>query len=148
MKFERYRSFYLLEVIMEFFERLLDPYLWFALGFAMFGNGILGLVVRSATHNIDILFMRRLVRNMFIVVMFYLLFTAYQPSPEFDPQSLLPPEGTDWFNVGIKILAAYLGAWALLSGLEKHAHNLFMFFDSSFYTEIKKPMKKKPIAKK
>lgn len=131
-----------------FFERILDPYLFLALGVAMLGNGVIGFTLRLTTHNIDILFMRRMMRNIIILVAFYLLFTAYQPSPEFDPQSLLPEEGTDWFDVGTKMFAAYLGAWAFLSALEKHVHNLFMFFDSSFYSEIKKPIKKKSSLKK
>lgn len=128
-----------------FFERIFDPSFLFALGIVMLGNGAIGFALQLTTRGIDILFMRRLVRNLIILVAGYLIFTAYQPSSDFGPQSLLPEEGTDWFGAGAKMLGAYLGAWAFLSALEKHAHNLFMFFDSSFYTEIKKPIKKKKL---
>lgn len=126
-----------------FFERILDPYFLWALVFALGGNSVLGFVVQLAKPDIDILFVRRWVRNLLILVACYLLFVAYQPSPEFDPQSVLPKEETDWFDVGLKFFGSYLGAWAFLSGLEKYPHNLFMFFDSSFYREIKKSDKKK-----
>lgn len=126
-----------------FFERILDPYFLWSLVFALGINSVFGFVVQLAKPDIDILFVRRWVRNGLILVACYLLFVAYKPSPEFDPQSLLPEEGTDWFDVGLKFFASYLGAWAFLSAFEKRVHNLIMFFDSSFYREVKKLDKKK-----
>lgn len=129
-------------------RRFLDPdFLWiFA---SIFGLGVLGFAVRQTSGDINILVFRRIVRGVLVIgIIGYLLFAFSQPRAEFDPQSLLPEEGTDWFSVAVNIFAFYFGAWALIAGLEKRIPNLFVFFDPTFYQKVEKAPKKKPDIKK
>lgn len=138
------------------FGRFLDwDFLWMIVGIV--GCGLLGFVLRSTVgEELDFLFFRRTVRAMLMIaVVGYLLLVFFQPSPEFESLSqedtrqwLLPQEGTDWFSIIVNILAFYFGSWLLLSGVEKTLLNIGVFFDPSFFNEIKKPIKKKSSVKK
>lgn len=132
---------------MELFERILDPYFLLMFGVVMFGNGVLGFIIRFTTQSIDFLFVRSWTRNLLILVLCYIFFVAYHPAQETDIQWLLPKEETDWLSVATSMLAAYFGAWAFLCGLEKRAQNPAMFFDPEFYKKVERPKKKLGVKK-
>lgn len=123
---------------------ILSSYFWFMLAVVMATAGVLGRFFPPKASDIDFLATRRFFRTILILfVIGHLLFTLYQPTEEFDPQSLLPEEGKDWLTFWADIIIAYFAAWAFVSGLEKRVHSPFVFFNSEFYQKIEKPKKKK-----
>jgi hypothetical protein len=121
-----------------------STYFWFTLAIVMSVAGGLGFFFTTKVPGIDFLASRRFFRLVLVaVVVGHLFFTSYQPSGEFDPQSLLPEEEKDWLTFWGNIFLAYFGAWALVSGLEKRVHNPFVFFYPTFYQKIENPKKKK-----
>jgi hypothetical protein len=123
---------------------ILSPYFWFMLAVIIACAGALGFFLPLKALGTDFLDSRRFFRTMLILfVVGHFLFTMYQPTEEFDPQSLLAEEGKDWLTFWGNILFAYFAAWAFVSGMEKRRHNPFIFFNREFYQKIEKPAKKK-----
>lgn len=105
--------------------------------------GGFGYFLRSLHPNPNVLRFRRILQFGIVVSLFYILW-VFAHLPEDDPQSLIT-NGADlsWISPMAVFLSVYFGAWAFIGGLEKRVHHIFIFFDPSFYSEIKKPAKKK-----
>jgi hypothetical protein len=123
---------------------ILSYYFWFMLVVVMATAGALGFFLPPKALGTDFLDSRRFFRTTLILfVVGHFLFTMYQPTEEFDPQSLLAEEGKDWLTFWGNILLSYFAAWGFVSGMEKRVHNPFVFFDPSFYQRIDNQKKKK-----
>jgi hypothetical protein len=135
-----------MEVVMEILLGIvLSSYFWLTLAVAIASAGAFGFFSPLKVSSMDVLALRRFFRTVLMVaVIGYFIFTAYQPTAEFDPQSLLPEEGKDWLTFWGNTIIAYFAVWALVSGLEKRVHNPFAFFNFEFYQKIiEKPAKNK-----